>query len=451
MFWNSRKSGDRLWLALIAVLSIVYIGYAFRAGFYTDDFVLQRHYSGEYAAWWDYHQHFGRIFTRYVYWTYLPGIFGNRTELYFLFNFSFVLLGAWAFGMLVAALAESDRLALPATAFYLLAPTTFHGFTWISTFQHIGAYPFFFLFVWKMVELSRQWHRRTAVVAMLFLGLALISNQFAIVAPAAAFVLTLPWLRKNRRYLALILALGVLSLAMVLYIKSNHAQAAYGQEISWAVAQANLFWYMGRLGFGSSAPKYLAISFVALFVLARAPRSTLLVGVAVIVALPFVFLLLRRNTYFFHLAYVFLMAALVFAACRFEQRSARGMVIAAVMVLVGYSSFHLHRDTYLNPLGGDLKREVSAIREALPGRGNTICIVHGPGRAISNHLYHIMTDGLRAYAIMDPENIYVGSWEPACASASYTLVVHKEEDGTLHHELIDVRSGATFSTQVSAP
>jgi hypothetical protein len=194
MFANSRNPGDRFWLALIAVLSIVYIGYALRAGFFADDFILQRRYSRDFGAWWDYHRHFGRIFTRYGYWTYLPGIFGHRTELYFLFNFGFVLLGAWSFGKLVAALAESDRYALPATAFYLLAPTTFHGFTWISTFQHLGAYPFVFLFLWKMVELSQTWRTHTAVLALVFLGMALISNQFAVVAPAAAFLLSLPWL-----------------------------------------------------------------------------------------------------------------------------------------------------------------------------------------------------------------------------------------------------------------
>jgi hypothetical protein len=233
-----------------------------------------------------------------------------------------------------------------------------------------------------------------------------------------------------------------------LNIKSNNQHVAYSQDFSWPVARANLLWYMDRLGLGSSAPKYLAIMSIILVLVARATRSTLLVAVAILVAVPFVFLQLRRNTYFIHLAYVFLMVALVFAACRLDYRVPRSMAFALLLGLVGYSSFHLHRDTYLEPLGSDLKRELTTIRGMLAGTNNTVCMAYGIEDSRTRHQYHVVTDSLRAYSIVDPQNFYIHPSDPACASAPYRLIVHKEDDGTLHHVLVDTRSGESFSTRV---
>jgi hypothetical protein len=213
---SSKSPADKAWLVLIGLVSVAYIGYALRGGFFFDDFVLYRRYAGDHALWWEYQKHFGRILTRHLYWTYLPRLFGTHAEAYFLFNFAFVLFGAWAFGRLLVAVAESGRVLLPAVALYLLAPTTFHGFTWIAAFQHIGAYPFLFLFLWQMVELARTWRTRTAFVATASFALAMMSNQFVVAAPAMALALTLPWLRRNPRCLALVLMLGGVSLAVVL-------------------------------------------------------------------------------------------------------------------------------------------------------------------------------------------------------------------------------------------
>lgn len=441
------STADRTWLVLIALLVVAYIGYALRGGFFFDDFFLYNRYAGDHAAWWRYHEHFGRIVTRYLYWACLPGILGNRPELYFLFNLVFVLFGAWAFGRLMVAMAESERVMLPTVAIYLLAPTTIHSFTWIAAFQHLGAYPFLFVFLWKMVELARSWGRLTMFVAMASFAVAMISNQFAVIAPAAALVLTLPWAFRNPRYLIVVVVLGGVSLAVVLALMSDASRQAYVQVYSWAQVATNLAWYGDRLGFGSSLPKYLALLALVLIVATRSYRSVLFAGVAVIGALPFIFLALRRNAYFIHLAYVFLTAALMFAANRVERPWPRGTALALLVALVGYSSFHMHKETYLEPLGGALKKEMAMIRAGLPGNGNTVCVAYDSDDTQQRRRHHHMTVALSAYQILDPRNAYVRyDRVESCEAARFRLLITFDESGTLRHTLVDTATGSSLST-----
>jgi hypothetical protein len=220
---------------------------------------------------------------------------------------------------------------------------------------------------------------------------------------------------------------------------------AYAQNYSWSMVVRNLAWYGDRLEFGSSLPKYLAIIGVILVFATRSWRSGLFVGVAVLGALPFVFLALRRNTYFLHLAYVFVLAALLVAANRFERPLPRIVALLPIMLLVGYSTFHMHRDTYLEPLGADLKKEAAMIRAALPGEGNTVCVAWDSDDAGLRRRHHMRTAGLVAYQVLDRNNVYVRYDDvERCAATDFRLWITFDRSGKLGHRLEDARTGESI-------
>ncbi len=433
-FRQSRGVIALVWWVAVSLISAAYLHYAWRAGFYLDDFYLTRLYESGKYPWWDYNQHFGRIFTRYIYWSWLPPVFGNKPFLYLLFNFAFVIASAWAFGRFLAAFSGAKDILKPAIVCYLLATTTLHAYSWISTFQHIGAHLFVFLFLFQMVSLADRWDNSRALLAFGLFVAGVLSNQLAIVAPAAAFAITCRQFWGNRKYFAFACGLVLLSGLVFIAIKLYGDHPVYAQQYLLERVTINLDWYTEKLEFGKSVLKYLVAIIIVLALIKRTLQPLLLLSAVLIAFLPFAFLVTRQNTYFLHLSYVFLIGSLLLAVFHFRSVIVKFVGTGLILAIVLYSSLH-HIDTFKQPLGADVRREVGNIAQSLEDTGNTICVIDTSETPQLAQWHRMLTTGYYAFNFYDPENHYLAERKMDCAEADYRLYVTQTESAGFDYRL----------------